>query len=153
MPKRKMGGNKRGGMINFVMEEHKLEIKNKSGETLIGIEVLPAEKKDKYPVVILAHGFAYFKEEDGIFVELGKLLSEIGIICYYFDFSGCGESEGDYSNTTLTKLRDDLDSILEYVKSRPTTDTARIGILGQSFGTTTTIALAPKVKSIVLMGS
>lgn len=128
---------------NHVVNEQKIQVKNKYGETLVGVEVLPKEKKDKYPAVVMAHGFAYFKEEDGIFVEVGKRLAEMGIASYRFDFSGCGESEGDYSKTTLSKLRDDLALILEYVKERPTTDTSRIGILGQSFGTTTTIALAP----------
>lgn len=135
------------------MREQKIQIKNKEGENLIGIEVFPEEEKTKYPTVIMVHGFAYYKEEDGIFVEAGKRLAEIGIASYRFDFSGCGESEGDYSKTTLSKLRDDLASILEYVKSAPTTDIERIGILAQSFGTTTTIALSPKVKSIILMGS
>lgn len=135
------------------MGENKVQIKNKSGETLVGVEVLPKSSSGKFSVVIMVHGFAYYKEEDGIFVELGKRLAEKGIASYRFDFSGCGESAGDYSQTTLTKLRDDLGSILEFVRSRPTTDTKRIGILGQSFGTTTTISLAPQVKTIVLMGS
>ncbi|MBI4092094.1 MAG: alpha/beta hydrolase [Candidatus Levybacteria bacterium] len=133
--------------------EHKVKIKNRFREALIGVEVLPEEKRGKYPVVIMVHGFAYYKEEDGIFVEIGERLAEIGIASYRFDFSGCGESEGDYSDTTLTKLRDDLETILEYVKLRPSTDTNRIGILAQSFGTTTTIALAPQVNGIILMGS
>jgi fermentation-respiration switch protein FrsA (DUF1100 family) len=132
--------------------EKKIQIKNSSGETLVGIEVLP-EKGGKFPVVVMAHGFAYFKEEDGIFVEVGKRLAEIGTASYRFDFSGCGESEGDYSKTTLSKLRDDLNTILEYVKQRQTTDVEKIGIFAQSFGTTTTIALSPKIKSVILMGS
>ncbi|HVZ12468.1 MAG TPA: alpha/beta hydrolase [Patescibacteria group bacterium] len=135
------------------MAETKVQIKNKSGETLVGVEVLPDEKRDKYPVVIMAHGFAYFKEEDGLFVEVGKRLAAIGIASYRFDFSGCGESEGDYAKTTLSKLRDDLGSILEFVKSRPTTDRDRIGIWGQSFGATTTISLSPQVRAIALTGS
>src|SRR3990167_4171484 len=135
------------------MKEQKIKIKNTAGEALIGVEVMPDEKKDKYPVVVLVHGFAYQKEEDGMFVDLAKHLSEIGIASYRFDFSGCGESEGDYMNTTLTKLRDDLKSILDFVKSRPYLDPDRLGIVAQSFGTTTTISLAPNIKSLVLMGS
>lgn len=130
-----------------------MQIKNKFGETLVGVETLPSKGENKYPAVVEVHGFAYFKEEDGIFVEVAKRLSEIEIGSYRFDFSGCGESEGNYAATTVTKLKDDLATILEYVKQRPTTDSERVGILAQSFGTTTTIALAPEIKSLVLMGS
>ena len=130
-----------------------MQIKNKAKETLIGVETLPSEYKDKLPAVVLVHGFAYQKEEDGMFVELAKRLTEIGVISYRFDFSGCGESEGDYVDTTLSKLRDDLESILEFVKTRSNVDPNRIGIIGQSFGTTTTIALAPEINSLVLMGT
>ena len=77
----------------------------------------------------------------------------MGIASYRFDFSGCGESEGNYSDTTLTKLKDDLSVIVNYVKENPNIDKDRIGILAQSFGTTVTVALAPKVKSIVLSGA
>lgn len=134
------------------MTEQKVQIKNDAGETLIGVEVLP-EADGKLPAAILVHGFAYYKEEDGMFVELAKHLADIGIASYRFDFSGCGESEGDFIDSSLTKLRDDLKSIVEFVKSRPTTDANRIGIVGQSFGTTTAIVLAPKIKSLVLMGT
>lgn len=135
------------------MSEEKVQIKNNTNEILIGVETLPTELKDKNPAVILVHGFAYQKEEDGMFVELAKRLAEIGVISYRFDFSGCGESEGDYASTTLSKLRDELKLIIEFVKTRSNVDASRIGIVGQSFGTTTTIALAPEIKSLVLMGT
>ena len=93
------------------MRENKVKIKNKMGEELVGIEVLPNEES-KFPVVILVHGFHYFKEEDGMFIEISKRLTDIGIGSYLFDFSGCGESEGDYSNTSLSKLRNNLESII-----------------------------------------
>ena len=134
------------------MRENKVKIKNKMGEELVGIEVLPNEES-KFPVVILVHGFHYFKEEDGMFIEISKRLTDIGIGSYLFDFSGCGESEGDYSNTSLSKLRNDLESIMEFVKSKRSTDILRLGILAQSFGTTVTVALSPHIKSLVLMGA
>ena len=135
------------------MSEKKVQTKNADGEVLIGVESLPDQHGNSYPTVILVHGFAYYKEEDGIFVALAKRLASEGVSSYRFDFSGCGESEGNYINTTLSKLRDDLASILEFVKSKPTVDTKRLGIVAQSFGTTVTIALEPEIKSLVMMGS
>jgi len=135
------------------MKESRVTILNKSDEKLVGLETLPSAEQEKYPVVILVHGFGVTKEEGGMFDELAENLSDIGILVYRFDFSGCGESEGDYSETSLTKLEDDLSKILDFVKSQPKVDDSRIGILSQSLGTSTTVALEPKVKSIILMGS
>ena len=74
-------------------------------------------------------------------------------LVFRFDFSGCGESEGDYSETSLSKLKSDLSKIFEFVKSQSKVNSSRIGILGQSFGTAVTITLEPKVKCLVMMSS
>ncbi|MCL4354158.1 alpha/beta hydrolase [Patescibacteria group bacterium] len=132
--------------------EQRLEVKNKAGETLVGTYVVP-KKGVNFPCVIMVHGFHYFKEEDGLFVETSRFLSDVGIASCRFDFSGCGESEGDYSETTLTKLKNDLSVIVNYVRKNLEIDKNRIGIFAQSFGTTVTVALSPKVKSIVLAGA
>ena len=135
------------------MKGQKVQTKNVHGEALVGIETQPTEAKEKYPTVILAHGFGAAKEESGMFDDIAKNLAGNGTLVYRFDFSGRGESGGDYMNTSLSKQRDDLKSILDFVKSRPLVNTARVGILGQSFGTPTTITLHPGIKSLVLMGS
>ncbi len=133
------------------MRETKVSILNENNEKLVGIETTPSIEKTKYPTVILVHGFGAAKE--GMFDNIAKNLSEVGILVFRFDFSGCGESEGDYSETSLSKLKSDLSKILEFVKSQPKIDTQKIGILGQSFGTATTITLEPKVKCLIMMGS
>ena len=135
------------------MIERKVRIKNKLGETLVGLEDRPNETEEKYPTVILVHGFGATKEESGMFNEIANNLTNNGFLVYRFDFSGRGESEGDYSNTSLSKMRDDLEAILDFVKSQPLVETSRIGILAQSFGTPTTITLHPNIKSLALMGS
>ncbi len=135
------------------MEEKKVSILNNHKEKLVGIETIPTEKKTKYSTVILAHGFGVTKEESGMFNKLAEELVGENILSFRFDFSGCGESEGDYSETSLSKLKSDLSKILEFVRSQPKVDNSRIGILGQSFGTATTITLEPKVKCLVMMGS
>lgn len=135
------------------MNERKVQTKNNIGETLVGLETTPTEVKDNYPTVILVHGFGTTKEEDGMFDKIAQNLANSGVLVYRFDFSGRGESEGNYSNTSLSKQRNDLKKVLNFVKSQPLVDTNRIGILGQSFGTPTTITLHPNIKSLVLMGS
>ena len=135
------------------MREQKVTIKNRHDEKLVGIETLPDSIQEKYPAVILVPGFATEKEEYGLFDEIAHQLSSAGIASYRVDLSGIGESQGDYSETTLTKLKEDLDTILTFVKKQTIINSDRIGLLGQSFGTSISIALHPNVKSLVLMGS
>ncbi len=137
-----------------IMKENKVEILNNFHEKLKGIENAPEAALDKYPTVILTHGFAAEKTEEGMFDDIAKSLTEDGFSVYRFDFSGCGESEGDYSKTSLTKLIKDLRSIIDFVKKQPKVDSDRLGLVGMSFGTTVAIGLnAPEIKSYVLLGS
>ncbi|MCK5044728.1 alpha/beta fold hydrolase [Candidatus Parcubacteria bacterium] len=135
------------------IKETKISIINKYGERLVGLETLPSTEKEKYPTILLVHGFGVTKEEAGNFNKLTQCLTTASSLVYRFDLSGCGESEGDYSQTSLSKLRSDLSDILDFVKSQAKVDESRIGILGQSFGTSVTIALEPKVKSLVMTSS
>lgn len=136
------------------MKENKIEIFNSFQEKLKGLENIPEIALDKYPTVILAHGFGGEKTEVGMFDDIAKSLIENDFLVYRFDFSGCGESEGDYSKTSLTKLLKDLHSIIDFVKEQPKVNTNRLALVGMSFGTTVAVALnAPEIKSYVLLGS
>lgn len=135
------------------MHEEKIFILNSAGEKLIGIETLPNNANGKLAAVLLVHGFGVDKHEEGLFDGLAPRLAKTGFAVYRFDFSGSGESEGNYTNVTLTKLKLDLAKILEFTQGRPNVDKNRIGILAQSFGTSVVAALAPKVKAIVFTGS
>lgn len=136
------------------MKERKFTVKNRSNERLVCIEILPTENPTiPLPAVILCHGFAWFKEEDGIFTELAQRLAKLGYVVYYFDFSGCGESEGDYQQTTLTKLVADLNVIWQEVSGYKYVDAKRLSLVGQSFGTNVVIASQLPIERLVLCGS
>ncbi len=124
---------------------HKIQFNNSKGEKLAGILNIPFGKSKIFPAIILAHGFGYHMHEDNMdgvpmFDELARTLCENGFLTLQFDFTGCGESEGDFSKTTLTSHVADLNSALEIVKKLPFVDTKRIGIVGMSFGTAVTVA-------------
>ena len=135
------------------IKEDSITIKNNFGETLSGDVTYLTTMKEKNAAVLLVHGFGVDRNESGLFDDLALELSSNGYMVFRFDFSGCGESEGDYSETSLTKLKDDLGQIVEYIKSRKDVNKNKLGILAQSFGTAVVIALKPKVEAIVLMGS
>ncbi len=133
--------------------ENKISLLNNEGEKLVGIESIPSNKQKTYPTILLVHGFGVTKEEGGMFDDLAQAFADEGFASYRFDFSGRGESEGDYSKTTLTKLISDLKLIVEFVKQQKIVDPNKVAICAQSFGTSVTVALNPDVKTIILMGS
>lgn len=148
--------------INYLVKDHmflstkseKIFIHNNTGEKLAGLRDLPTIIHDKYPTIVLVHGFGASKHEYGMFDNLANHLASNGYQIYRFDFAGCGESEGTYSHTTLSKLVSDLKNILTFVQNQPTTDNLRFGLVGMSLGTAVITAFQPKnVKAIVYLGS
>ncbi|MFH1752276.1 MAG: alpha/beta fold hydrolase [archaeon] len=133
--------------------ESKVFVFNEFNEKLVGLETIPLIEKQKYPTILLVHGFGVTKNEYGLFDELAEKLSFADFLVYRFDFSGSGESEGDYSKTTLSKQASELKSILDFVKLQLKVDSSKIGILAQSFGTAVTVALMPQVQALVFTGS
>ncbi|MBW6462506.1 MAG: alpha/beta hydrolase [DPANN group archaeon] len=135
------------------MADVKISIKNDLGEILSGLRAMSAVKKDRYYAVVLVHGFGVTKEEYGTFDIISKILASSGFLVYRFDFSGCGESEGDYLNTTLTKQKDELADIIDFVRLESIVDMDNIYIVAQSLGNSVNVALAPDVKGIVFTGA
>lgn len=135
------------------MKQQKIVTVNKRGDKLVGIKTVPQTTKHKLPTIVLVHGFGVTKQEGGMFDDISKYMTEHGFLTFRFDFSGCGESEGDYSLTSLTKLRNDLSSILDFVRNDNQVDRQSIGIHAQSLGTATTITLAPEVNAFVFTSS
>ena len=127
----------------------KISTTNASGEKLAGIK--EASEMHSGKCAVLVHGFAYYKEEAGLFTGLAPLLARLGYHTYYFDFSGCGESEGDFVDATPSKLMDDLKKMIEFAQyDSEATETL---IVTQSFAGPLTIALNPKADMMVMMGA
>ena len=136
------------------MRDEEVSLKNLAGEKLVGLEHSPDIQSSNCPAVLLVHGFYGDMDEWGMFKTFARLLTNKGFLVYRFDLSGCGRSEGDYSKTTLTKLAEDVRSILDFIKKRPAVDRRRLGLVGFSLGTSTILALRPRdVKCLVFIGS
>lgn len=133
------------------MGEGKVFLRNESRERLVGLQTFPERKEEQYPAVVLVHGFGVRKEEGGLFDDLARHLSQKALVVFRFDFSGCGESEGEYRETSLSKLASDLKTIFSFVSSQSYIDSLRIGVVGQSFGTATILVSQPRVACMVLM--
>jgi len=86
----------------------KQAIKNKEGEDLIG--EFEGNPKDK--LTIICHGLADTKDNP-TFVRIAKELAP----SFRFDFSGNGESEGYFTESTYHKEVEDLKAVLAYFKN------------------------------------
>lgn len=128
--------------------------RNNKKENLAGVLHIPVGAK-KMPAVIICHGFNGTKTQKK-FVELGRALAKNGIVIFRFDFSGCGDSEGDFRKTTIQREMDDLASAYRYLSAQRFIDNNRIGILGHSRGCVVATLFinrigSDKIKTLVLL--
>lgn len=121
----------------FVSEE--LQIENE-GRTIPATLVIP-EGKENYPLVVMNHGFAGSRNENGGFTKIAESLAESGIASVRVDFAGCGDSKADFKEFNLKNNMSDVKACLEYVLSNKPVDKENIGVFGYSMGGALTVLL------------
>jgi len=124
------------------------------GLTLRGMLHRPAAP-GRYPAVVFYHGFTGQKaEKNFLFVRFSRLLASLGFVCARFDFSGSGESDGDFTAMTLSGEVAEAKGILGYTAGLPFVDPGRVFLLGLSMGGAIASIVAgdepEKVKGLVL---
>ncbi|MFJ8063596.1 alpha/beta hydrolase family protein [Psychrobacillus sp. NPDC096426] len=103
---------------------------------LSGVLHLPdGIQNKKVPLIVLLHGFVGSKVgEHRLFVKAARNFSEKGYAVFRFDFSGCGESDGDYADVTVTKQLKEVQVVLDYVSNLKEVDANNIILIGHSLG-------------------
>lgn len=112
------------------------------------------------PVVLMMHGFTGSKNEfemagakTGLFTYMAAQLAEAGIASLRIDFTGSGESSGDWAKTTFTGQIADAVDAFDFLQTLPKVDGHRLGILGYSQGGMVGAHLAgarPEANAVVL---
>ena len=88
-----------------------------------------------WPGVVLFHGFTGGRTEARfLFVGFSRLLARHGIASARFDFIGSGESEGDFTDMTLSGEIADAHAVLDWFGRRRGVDRSRVFLLGMSMG-------------------
>jgi len=124
------------------MRSEKVSFANGRGIALSGILDLP-DAGDPAHCAVFAHCFTCSKNFK-LAVNMDRELTAAGIAVLRFDFTGLGESGGDFSSTTFTTNAEDILSAAEYLARvrRP----PRL-LIGHSLGGTASLYAAPSVKS------
>jgi len=134
----------------------KCSFKNSQGQTLDARLDVPANMTDGYEnikaFIIFCHCFTCSKETITTF-RLSRLLAEHGYGVLRFDFSGLGNSEGDFSATTFSSTQDDLNSAINFLS---TEFRMPAFLMGHSLGGTTALSIAKdhqEIKGVVTVAS
>ena len=118
-----------------------IEITNKEGRILRGYLTLPEEFNGD--LVLMYHGFTGNKTEHaGHFRNLSRLLAAEKIASLRMDFSGNGESDGEFSDFTFDTLIAEANLMLDYAKT--ISDVKRVMLLGFSMGGAVAAMVATK---------
>jgi putative redox protein len=96
------------------MQSTKITFENTSGHRLAAILDLP-EDDEPIAFAVFAHCFTCSKNYKGV-ARVSRALAAEGVAVLRFDFTGLGESEGDFAATTFSSNVDDLVSAAGYLE-------------------------------------
>lgn len=113
----------------------KFYIAKKDGGYLSALKTIP---QDAQYMLIACHGFLGGKENRGRIFPFSRQLNGQGFGVLAFDFTGCGESPGEFAAITLERQIKDLETVTGYVQKEIKLP---IILLGRSFGGSTVISL------------
>ncbi|MGH2576007.1 MAG: alpha/beta hydrolase family protein [Ignavibacteria bacterium] len=133
------------------MKSIKLFFKNKYGLRLAAFLDCPSEAK---PIAysVFAHCFTCSKDLK-LIPNIDKALSHSGIATLRFDFTGIGESEGNFPDTNFSSEVEDIISAAEFLRLNYMAPQL---LIGHSLGGCAAIAAAkniPSVNAVVTIGT
>lgn len=102
------------------------------GVTLRGWLYQPEQRHDRWPVVVMAHGFSAVKE---MYLDrFAELFAEAGLAAVVFDNRNFGASDGEPRQEIdpWAQVRD-YRHVITWAANQPEIDSARIGVWGSSY--------------------
>ncbi len=124
------------------MQFQKLYFKNPDGKRLAARLDLPIDEKPK-AFAIFAHCFTCTKNFNAV-VNINRALTGQGLAVLRFDFTGLGESEGDFSETNFSTNVEDLVSAAQFLGEN--FEAPKL-LIGHSLGGAAVLQAAAKIPS------
>ena len=129
------------------MQNQKVSFENQHGQALSGLLDLPIEQPIGY--ALFAHCFTCSKNLKAA-ANIAHALNDAGIAVLRFDFTGLGQSEGEFSDTNFSSNVGDLLAAVDYL-SREHEKPAIL--VGHSLGGTAVLQAAAQVESAVAVAT
>ncbi|MBU2676477.1 MAG: alpha/beta fold hydrolase [Gammaproteobacteria bacterium] len=129
------------------MQNRKVEFENQNNQALSGLLDMPAETPLAY--ALFAHCFTCSKNLKAA-SNIARALTAAGIAVLRFDFTGLGQSEGEFADTNFSSNVDDLLAAVDYLKRE---HEAPAILLGHSLGGTAVLQAAAAVPSAVAVAT
>lgn len=136
-------------MTNMNMISKKISFTGSMNVKLMGRLDSPEVPK---AYVLFAHYFTGNKDISAL-SRISRALNNVGIALFRFDYTGLGESEGDFTNTNFSSNIKDLIAAADFM--RENFQAPQI-LVGHSLGGTAAIAAAefiPETKAVATIGS
>ncbi len=116
--------------------------------TLTGLLHRPAAAAGaRPPIVVGSHGL-YSDRESQKLADLGRSLARSGVAFLRYDCMGCGDSGGDFTDTTLASRVTDLEEAVTWVRRQEELSSERIGLMGSSMGGFASLCVAATDKGV-----
>jgi uncharacterized OsmC-like protein/alpha/beta superfamily hydrolase len=123
---------------------------NAQGESLSGLLEMPSGAIKSY--ALFAHCFTCSKDNPAA-ARIALALADRGIAVLRFDFTGLGNSQGDFSNTNFSSNLQDLLAAARYLKQHYAAPEL---LIGHSLGGAAVLAVAqdlPQVNAVITIGA
>jgi alpha/beta superfamily hydrolase len=133
------------------MAREKIEFTGALGEKLCGRLDIPDDREPR-AYILFAHCFTGSKDVLAA-KRIARSLWLRGFAIFRFDFTGLGDSEGDFANTTFSSNVEDLVAAAKYLREQKR---APAVLIGHSLGGAAVIAAAqhiPEVRGVCTIGA
>ena len=126
----------------------KFEFKNRNGDTLVGSLEQPSSGPSR-GVALFAHCFSCGKNVLAA-SRVSRDLRDRGFTVLRFDFTGLGESEGDFADTNFSTNIDDLRAAIDAMRQQ---NMAPEILIGHSLGGAAVLYLADEIEEVKLVAT
>ena len=134
------------------MNKIRLEFENSNGEKLAGLLELPGQGDEISSFALFAHCFTCGKDIAAA-SRVSRALAAKGIAVLRFDFTGLGNSDGDFANTNFSSNIEDL---VQAARALEAQYRAPQILIGHSLGGAAVLGAAAKldsIKAVVTIGA
>ena len=111
--------------------------------------VLDKVNSDKEEIVIVVHGYGSCKEGKTS-LDIARELNARGINAFRIDLDGCGDSEGNFAEQTVTYMADDIVSAIKYVENLGYKNIDLLGASGGAISSMVAVLAYPHIRKLAL---